>query len=181
MTALATVTLILSLALEARQSRPEGKSSIFFENVIAKSGITYVLKNSISPVRYYYETMIGGAAVFDFNNDGLLDVFFPNGATIPGLEKADPGYYNRLYRNNGDGTFTDVSGAAGVAGRGYCMGVAAGDYDNDGFVDLYVCGVNYNQLLHNNGDGTFADLTDKAGVSGVHPIRQNLGHYRGMV
>jgi enediyne biosynthesis protein E4 len=168
-TVLATVTLVLSLSLEARQSLPDGKSSIIFENVIAKSGITYVLWNSISPVRYYYETMIGGAAVFDFNNDGFLDIFFPNGATIPGLEKADPGFYNRLYRNNGDGTFTDVTDAAGVAGRGYCMGVAAGDYDNDGFVDLYVCGVNYNQLLHNNGDGTFADVTAKAGVSGVHP------------
>jgi hypothetical protein len=144
------------------------RSSILFENVIAKSGITYVLRNSVSPVRYYYETMIGGVAVFDFNNDGLLDIFFPNGATIPGLEKADPSCYNRLYRNNGDATFTDVTEQAGVKGLGYSMGVAAGDYDNDGFVDLYVCGVNYNQLLHNNGDGTFTDVTAKAGVQGVH-------------
>ena len=153
-------------------SKPDSSksnSTVLFENVIARSGIDYVLKNSRSAVRYYYETMIGGAAVFDFNNDGLLDVFFPNGATIPELEKADPSFYNRLYHNNGDGTFTDVTERAGVKGLGYSMGVATGDYDNDGFVDLYVCGVNYNQLLHNNGDGTFADVTAKAGVGGTHP------------
>jgi len=154
-----------------RRTGPEVRptTTIVFENVIERSGITYVLKNSVSPSRYYYETMIGGAAVFDFNNDGFLDIFFPNGGTIPGLEKADPSYYNRLYRNDGDGTFTDVTDQAGVRGLGYSMGVATGDYDNDGFVDLYVCGVNHNQLLHNNGDGTFSDVTAKAGVPGIHP------------
>ena len=112
--------------------------------------------------------MMGGVAAFDYNNDGWLDLFFSNGASIPSLQKTDPKHYNRLYRNNGDGTFTDVTVKAGVHGAGYCMGVAAGDYDNDGFVDLYVCGVNQNQLLHNNGDGTFTDVTAKAGVSGIH-------------
>ncbi|NWG12852.1 MAG: CRTAC1 family protein [Acidobacteria bacterium] len=113
--------------------------------------------------------MIGGAAVFDFDNDGFLDIFFPNGATIPDLQKADPSFHNRLYRNNGDNTFTDVTERAGVKGLGYSMGVATGDYDNDGFVDLYVCGVNHNQLFHNNGDGTFTDVTAAAGVGGTHP------------
>jgi hypothetical protein len=113
--------------------------------------------------------MLGGVAVFDYNNDGLQDIFFTNGAQIPSLEKSDPSFYNRLYRNNGDGTFTDVTEKAGVKGVGYSMGVAAGDYDNDGFVDLYVVGVNRNQLLHNNGDGTFTDVTEKAGVSGEIP------------
>jgi hypothetical protein len=113
--------------------------------------------------------MTGGVAVFDYNNDGLLDIFFTNGAAIPSLEKSDPSYYNRLFRNNGDGTFTDVTESAGLKGKGYSMGVAAGDYDNDGFVDLYVTGVNYNQLFHNNGDGTFTDVTAKAGVSGIIP------------
>ncbi len=113
--------------------------------------------------------MLGGVAVFDYNNDGLPDIFFTNGASIPSLDKSDPSYYNRLYRNNGDGTFTDVTEQAGVKGVGYSMGVAAADYDNDGFVDLYVVGVNRNQLLHNNGDGTFTDVTDKAGVAGVVP------------
>ncbi len=111
--------------------------------------------------------MLGGVAVFDYNNDGLLDIFFTNGAAIPSLEKTDPSYWNRLYRNNGDGTFTDVTEQAGVKGVGYSMGVAAGDYDNDGFVDLYITGVNRNQLLHNNGDGTFTDVTEKAGVGGT--------------
>ena len=147
-------------------------STIEFENVIKSSGITFILRNSISPQRFSIETMAGGVAVFDYNNDGLLDVFFTNGAAIPSLEKTGPEYYNRLYRNNGDGTFTDVTEKAGLEGVGYSMGVAAGDYDNDGFVDLYVTGVNRNQLFHNNGNGTFTDVTDKAGVNGVVP---NLG------
>jgi len=113
--------------------------------------------------------MTGGVAVFDYNNDGLLDIFFTNGAEIPSLIKSDPGFSNRLFRNNGDGTFTDVTEKAGLAGVGYSMGVAAGDYDNDGFVDLYVTGFNCNQLFHNNGDGTFTDVTEKAGVSGIVP------------
>jgi len=115
---------------------------------------------------------VGGVALFDYNNDGLLDVFFTNGADIPSLEKKDPNYWNRLFKNNGDGTFTDVTEKAGVQGSGYSMGVAAGDYDNDGFVDLYITGLNRNQLLHNNGDGTFTDVTAKAGVQGMVP---NIG------
>jgi hypothetical protein len=144
-----------------------GKPAIEFENVIERSKIKFKLKNSISPQRYSIETMTGGVAVFDYNNDGLLDIFFTNGASIPSLEKSESSYYNRLFRNNGDGTFTDVTEKAGLAGVGYSMGVAAGDYDNDGFVDLYVAGFNHNQLFHNNGDGTFTDVTAKAGVSGV--------------
>lgn len=140
---------------------------IVFENTIDASKLHFVLKNSVSPQRYSIETMTGGVAVFDYNNDGLLDIFFTNGAEIPSLEKSNPSFYNRLFRNNGDGTFTDVTEKAGLAGVGYSMGVAAGDYDNDGFVDLYVTGFNRNQLFHNNGDGTFTDVTEKAGVSGV--------------
>lgn len=113
--------------------------------------------------------MTGGVALFDYNNDGLLDIFFTNGAAIPSLEKSNPSYANRLFRNNGDGTFTDVTEEAGLAGIGYSMGVAAGDYDNDGFVDLYITGFNRNQLFHNNGDGTFTDVTEKAGVTGIIP------------
>jgi hypothetical protein len=163
------------------QSRPVGKdrgirapgvqpqSRISFEDLIDRSGIRFQLKNSVSPQRYSIETMLGGVAVLDYNNDGLPDIFFTNGAAIPSLEKSDPSFYNRLYRNNGDGTFTDVTEQAGVKGVGYSMGVAAGDYDNDGNVDLYVVGVNRNQLLHNNGDGTFTDVTEKAGVGGTVP------------
>jgi hypothetical protein len=142
-------------------------SAIVFENTIKASKIDFVLKNSVSPQRYSIETMTGGVAVFDYNNDGFLDIFFTNGAEIPSLKKSNASFHNKLFRNNGDGTFTDVTEKAGLAGVGYSMGVAAGDYDNDGFVDLYVTGFNYNQLFHNNGDGTFTDRTEKAGVSGV--------------
>jgi hypothetical protein len=148
---------------------PGSISPIQFEDIIDTSGIRFQLKNSISPQRYSIETMLGGVAIFDYNNDGFPDIFFTNGAAIPSLEKSDPGFYNRLYRNNRDGTFTDVTEQAGVKGIGYSMGVAAGDYDNDGWVDLYIAGVNRNQLLHNNGDGTFTDVTEKAGVSGNIP------------
>jgi len=86
---------------------------------------------------------------------------------IPGLDKSNRRFFNRLYHNNHDGTFTDVTERAGVGGEGYSMGAAAGDYDNDGWADLYVTGVNRNILYHNNQDGTFADVTQKAGVTGV--------------
>jgi hypothetical protein len=137
-----------------------------FEDVQPSSKVKFTLKNSVSPQRYTFETMAGGVALFDYNNDGWLDIFFTNGAAIPSLEKNSPAYFNRLFRNNGDGTFTDVTEKAGLAGIGYSMGVTAGDYDNDGFVDLYVTGVNRNILYHNNGDGTFTDVTEKAGVTG---------------
>jgi hypothetical protein len=149
------------------QSTTQVEGPIRFEDLVQKSGIQFQLENSMSPQRYSIETMLGGVAIFDYNNDGLPDIFFTNGAEIPSLEKTSPRYWNRLYRNNGDGTFTDVTEKAGVQGVGYSMGVAAGDYDNDGFVDLYVTGVNRNQLLHNNGDGTFTDVTEKAGVAGL--------------
>ena len=165
-------------AAQSRKAAPGKESAskvvpaafaIQFENVIEQSKIKFKLRNSVSPQRYTFETMVGGVAVFDYNNDGLLDIFFTNGAAIPSLEKSDPSYWNRLFRNNGDGTFTDVTEKAGLQGIGYSMGVAAGDYDNDGFVDLYVTGVNRNQLFHNNGDGTFTDVTEKAGVGGFVP------------
>jgi hypothetical protein len=155
-----------SVSIGTKEQPQTMSAAIAFRNEIKTSGITFILRNSMTPERYSIETMTGGVALFDYNNDGLLDIFFTNGAAIPSLNKQDAGYWNRLYRNNGDGTFTDVTVAAGLSGAGYSMGVAAGDYDNDGFVDLYVTGFSRNQLFHNNGDGTFTDVTAKAHVGG---------------
>ncbi len=167
------LTLVLAALLpvgaSGQASAAKATPPITFENVIKQSGIDFTLNTSIDAHRYSIETMGGGVAAFDYDNDGLLDLFFANGAEIPLLEKTKPGYSNRLYHNNGDGTFTDVTAKAGLGGIGYSMGVAAGDYDNDGFVDLYVTGVNRNQLFHNNGDGTFTDVTTKANVPGTVP------------
>jgi hypothetical protein len=109
--------------------------------------------------------------MLDFDGDGLVDLFFVNGAALHdpmsaifAPDKSDPRYWNRLYRNNGDGTFVDVTEKAGLQGRLYGMGVAVGDDDNDGHPDLYVTNFGKNILYHNNGDGTFSDVTDKAGV-----------------
>jgi hypothetical protein len=139
---------------------------IRFEDVAGRAGIDFILRNSATPEKHQIETMLGGVAVFDYNNDGRPDIYFVNGASVPGLLKTGPEFHNRLYRNNGDGTFTDVTEHAGVAGAGYGMGVAVGDFDNDGFEDLFVAGVNGNILYRNRGDGTFEDITAKAGLTG---------------
>ena len=138
-----------------------------FQNISSSSGVDFILRNCATPHKYQIEPMVAGVALFDYNNDGLLDIYFVNGAKIPELAKAAPEYWNRLYRNNGNGTFTDVTETAGVKAEGYSMGVATGDYDNDGWEDLYVAGVNRNILYHNNGDGTFTDVTARAGVPGA--------------
>ena len=118
-------------------------------------------------------TMAGGVAVFDYNRDGRPDLFFTNGANIETLKKDSPKFFNRLYRNDGNGVFTDVTEQAGLAGTGYDICVAVGDYDNDGFPDLFVGGVHGNKLYHNNGDGTFTDVTAKAGLN--HSVDPKYG------
>jgi hypothetical protein len=140
---------------------------IRFEDIAERSGVHFVVENSPTPEKHQPETMPAGVALFDYDGDGLLDIYLVNGAEMPSLVKTGPKYYNRLFHNNGDGTFTDVTEHAGVAGAGYGMGVAIGDYDNDGRPDIFVANVNGNQLFHNNGDGTFTDVTAKAGVSGA--------------
>jgi hypothetical protein len=138
-------------------------------------GIDFVLQNSPTSRKFLIETMPGGVALFDYNNDGLLDIFLVNGGQITealhvpeNFNRGVPRYWNRLYRQNRDGSFTDVTQPAGLAtaGKGnYGMGVAVGDYDNDGFPDLYVSSYGKNILYHNNGDGTFTDVTSRAGVA----------------
>jgi hypothetical protein len=142
-------------------------SPIRFEDTAERAGVHFVVENSPTPEKHQPETMPAGVALFDYDGDGLLDIYLVNGAEMPSLVKTGPKYYNRLFHNNGNGTFTDVTEHAGVAGAGYGMGAAVGDYDNDGRPDLFVANVNGNQLFHNNGDGTFTDVTAKAGLSGA--------------
>lgn len=139
---------------------------ITFDEIAARAGVGFTSNSDPSPQKHQPESMVGGVAIFDFDGDGYPDLYFVNGADMPSLKKTGPQYKNRLFRNNHDLTFSDVTDKAGVAGSGYGMGAAAGDYDNDGRPDLFVTSVNGNQLFHNSGDGTFTDVTAKAGVAG---------------
>ena len=145
----------------------QGEGPIRFEDIAARAGLAFLAENSPTPNKNQPETMLAGVALLDYDRDGDLDIYFVNGAAIPSLEKEDPKFNNRLFRNNGDLTFTDVTGKARVAGVGYGMGVAAADYDNDGWTDLFLASVTNNQLLRNNGDGAFTDVTARAGVAGA--------------
>src|ERR1700739_3386229 len=139
-------------------------------------GLDFTHRNSPTPQKYLIETMGGGVALLDYNNDGLLDIFLVNSGRLTSpmqtpedFNRHDPMYWNRLFRQNRDRSFTDVTAAAGLSNAGdvnYGMGVAVGDYDNDGYPDLYVTSYGKNILYHNNGDGTFTDVTEKAGVAG---------------
>ena len=153
--------------------RPTATAPGHFVDVTEKLGIHFRHQASPTSKKYLLETMGSGVALFDYDNDGRLDIFFANGArledptakgTIP--KKDDPKYWNRLYHQKPDRTFEDVTGKAGLAGIGYSTGVAVGDYDNDGFEDLFVAGYGRSTLYHNNGDGTFTDVTAAAGVAG---------------
>ncbi len=144
-----------------------------FVDITEASGVHFRHMASHTSRKYLPETMGAGVALFDYDNDGRLDIFLVNGAplgdptakgTIP--QKTGPQYWNRLYHQKADGTFEDVTEKAGLQGVGYGMGVAVGDYDNDGFEDLYVTAYGGNKLYHNNGDGTFTDVTEKSGTGG---------------
>jgi hypothetical protein len=155
---------ILALALTIEIWADAISSTIRFEDVTSRSGVQFVADSCPTPNKNQPETMISGVGLIDYDNDGYLDIFFINGAALPSLKKESSKYYNRLFHNNHDGTFTDVTEKAGLAGDGYDMGVAVGDFDNDGWEDIYVASVTKNHLYRNNGDGTFTDVTDKAGV-----------------
>ena len=162
------VVLLLSAVslLSFADSNPSSKSAPFVELDSKANGISFIHKSGGTGAKEMMETMGSGVALIDFDNDGLLDLFFVNGAEIPSLQKSGSSFSNRLYRNTGNFHFVDVTKKAGVEGRGYGMGAAVGDFDNDGFDDLYVTNFGSNQLLRNRGDGTFEDVTQKANVAG---------------
>ena len=153
----AAVGVLLAVCCTVGGSR----SPIFF----ALKSIPFRLENAETESRHLPATMAGGVAIFDYNKDGRPDIFFANGANLATLKKDDAKFLNRLFRNDGNGVFTDVTEKAGLAGTGYDMGVAVGDFDNDGFPDLFIAGVHHNTLYRNNGDGTFTDITEKAGFN----------------
>jgi hypothetical protein len=147
---------------------PQARSPLTFADITAPSGINFRHVASKTSAKYLLETMGGGVAIVDFDNDGRMDLFFTNGAALKDpmakdevADKSQPKYWNRLYQQKTDGTFVDVTERSGLKGSGYSMGVAAADYDNDGYVDLYVTGYKADRLYRNNGDGTFADVTSK--------------------
>ena len=169
--------LLLSIALravagsDANQAAPAIPAKLV--DVTSTLGVPFEHAAPHTSKKYLLETMGSGVALFDYDNDGRVDLFLVNGAEIndpspPGTipKKTGPKYWNRLYHQKPDGTFEDVTEKAGLQGVGYGMGVAAGDYDNDGYEDLYVTAYGGNRLYHNNGDGTFSDVTEKAGVAG---------------
>lgn len=137
-----------------------------FVDFAPRSKVTYISNNSPGGHKYFPQPMCGGVAIFDFDNDGRMDIFFTNGAQIPEMKKTNPSYYNCLLKQRPDGTFEDVTAKAGLLGESldFNFGVAVGDYDNDGYEDLFVCAAGRNTLYHNNGNGTFTDVT---GISGI--------------
>ena len=148
---------------------PAGPNDLF-EDVTAKARIDFVQQFCDERIANIIESNGSGFAVFDYDNDGYMDIFMANPGPLAGVTHEKPGTERqpcRLYHNNRDGTFTDVTEKAGLGGAGYAVAVAAADYDGDGFTDLYVVCIGKSILYHNNGDGTFTDVTDKAGVGNV--------------
>lgn len=172
--AVVIVSLGLTVIIAPRLSAQSVATAGHFIDATEKLGVHFRHQASTTSKKYLLETMGSGVALFDYDNDGRLDIFFANGAplydpTPKGIipKKDGPQYWNRLYHQKSDGTFEDVTDHAGLAGIGYSTGVAVGDYDNDGFEDLYVAGYGHSTLYHNNGgDGTFTDVTATAGVAG---------------
>ncbi len=176
MSRMAAVRLALGAAMccaagAATAQRCDPALGIAFIESSHADGIDFVHRAHHSSMSYPLEVMGSGVALFDYDNDGRLDVFLVNGASFPDPNptaqtprKAGPADWNRLYRQKADGTFEDVTVKAGLAGEGYGMGAAVGDYDNDGYEDLYVTGFPQSHLYHNNGDGTFTDVTSQAGL-----------------
>jgi len=165
-TVAAGLCLVVScLFLAGSGSQTVAKSPGFLD-VAPRSKFSYISNNSPGGHKYFPQPMCGGVAIFDFDNDGRMDIFFTNGAQLPEMKKTNPSYYNCLLKQQPDGTFEDVTAKAGLLGKNldFNFGVAVGDYDNDGYEDLFICAAGRNTLYHNNGDGTFTDVTDISGI-----------------
>ncbi|HMD43276.1 MAG TPA: VCBS repeat-containing protein, partial [Candidatus Acidoferrum sp.] len=142
-----------------------GASSITFQDITQKAGIHFVHNNAAFGKKYLPETMGPGVAFIDYDNDGWQDIFIVNGTNWPGRPETHS--TPKLYHNNHDGTFTDVTHKTGLDVELFGMGVAVGDYDNDGFDDLFVSAMGQSHLFHNNGNGTFTDVTQRSGLTGL--------------
>lgn len=164
MHALLGVALVEGFAASAQGVKPA--ESGWFYDVAGRSNFAYKTNNDYTGRKYFPQPMAGGVAIFDFDHDGLMDLFLTNGAKLPEMDKSASVYHNALLRNKGNGVFEDVTVKAGLAGKetGYAFGVAAGDYDNDGHEDLFVASAGRNTLYRNNGDGTFSDVTAGSGL-----------------
>ena len=158
------VTVLFGIRLVAFVSAAQQEHSVQFTNIAAEAKINFKHENGATPQKYMPETMAGGSIILDYNNDGWPDIFFVNGGSFADKQKAAAARH-RLYRNNKDGTFTDVTAQTGIGVSGFGMGACSADYDNDGWPDVFITGVGANRLYHNNGNGTFSDVTQKAGVS----------------
>jgi enediyne biosynthesis protein E4 len=141
-------------------------ATVRFRDVAPQSAFDYRSRNGFTGRKYFPQPMCGGIAIFDFDRDGRQDVFFTNGTTLPDVRKSDPSFYSCMLRNLGGGRFEDVTQKTGLTGAelGFSFGVAAGDYDNDGDADLFICNAGPNTLYRNNGDGTFTDATSGSGL-----------------
>lgn len=159
-------TLLLSAICVAGALRTEQIPQPVFADIAGKSNFAYRTRNDFTGRKYFVAPMCGGVAMLDYDSDGRMDIFLTNGAKLPENKKTDASFYNCLLRNRGDNTFEDVTRKAGLEGirLGYSLGVAAGDYDNDGHPDLFVANAGRDVLYHNNGDGTFTDVTASSGL-----------------
>lgn len=173
-------TIVFSLLLfalgggrgvDARQAaapqRPrEGGARVQFTDIAARLPFNYVTRNDYRRRKYFIQPLAGGVAILDYDHDGKMDIFFTNGAELPSMKKP-AAFADALLRNRGGGDFEDRTSSAGLTGgaAGYHIGAAAGDYDNDGYTDLFLANNGPNTLLHNNRDGTFSDATADSGIS----------------
>jgi hypothetical protein len=160
----------LGVALSSGQTGAVARRPHFVD-VVPRSPISYVTRNDYTGRKYFQQPICGGVAILDYDSDGRMDVYFTNGAKLPELKKTDSSFYHCLLRNQGDGVFKDVTSAAGLTGSelDFSYGVAAGDFDNDGHTDLFICNTKRNALYRNQGDGSFADVTGRSGLGRTPP------------